>query len=71
MPVFTMQELQDMAVALLPTTGGMEFEAYKAKVYAELPDNGRDILSHLLRNGVVGKRVAVVDHKAVVTIFKK
>jgi len=54
-----MDELVVQAIALLPAVGqSVEFEAYKANLYAAIPDNGRDVFAHLIKKDLVGKKLS-------------
>ncbi len=54
-------ELQDMvssAVDLLPKKGEwVEFDEYKADLYAANPSKGRDVFAHLIRRDLVAKKL--------------
>lgn len=54
-----MDEMIGAALALLPPAGQtVEFEAYKQKLYAANPTNGRDVFAHLLKRDLVGKKIS-------------
>lgn len=54
-----MDELVVQALELLPPAGQtMEFDAYKAKLYAAIPDNGRDVFAHMIKRDLVGKKLS-------------
>jgi len=55
----TLDQMVDDAVALLPPTGQtIEFDAYKATLYAANPNNGRDLFSHMIRQNVISKKLS-------------
>jgi len=68
-----MDEMVGKAIELLPKSGTVEFNAYKAQLYAALPDNGRDVLAHMIKRGMIenqlgrdssGKVVVLLSRKA-------
>jgi len=47
------------ALALLPPVGqSVEFEAYKAKLYAANPEKGRDVFAHLIKKDLLDKKLS-------------
>lgn len=73
MPVNNLQDLVDAAVELLPPAGQeVEFDAYKAKLYAAYPDGGRDAFAHMIKKGVIAKKLmSGADGKPVVMLSRK
>jgi hypothetical protein len=61
------------AVALLPPAGEeVEFDTYKAKLYSEYPDGGRDSFAHMIKRDVVNKKLRKnADGKPVVMLSRK
>jgi len=45
------------ALTLLPIEGEIEFNAYKAQLYVEYPEQGRDAFQHLLKKNMVKSRL--------------
>lgn len=74
MPVNNLDDLVQAAVELLPPVGtNVEFNAYKAQLYAAYPDGGRDAFAHMIKKNVVdtkmsrdaaGKLVVMLSRKA-------
>lgn len=73
MPVNNLEDLVIAAVALLPPTGSkIEFDAYKAQLYAAYPDGGRDAFAHMIKKGIVNKELdRNNDGKLVVMLSRK
>jgi len=73
MAALNLDQMSEQAVELLPAVGQtMEFDAYKAKLYAQFPESGRDVFSHLIRNDIVAKKLARgADGKPVVLLSRK
>lgn len=58
MPVLNAQETIDAALELLPAAGTeVEFDQYKAQLYAAHPDAGRDAFATMLKTDQLKKRV--------------
>jgi len=51
----SLEQLVSYAIDLLPSTGTIEFNAYKAKLYAAQPDGGRDAFAHMIRANLINK----------------
>jgi len=69
-----LDDLVKYAIDLLPPTGQIEFNAYKAKLYAAQPDNGQeafrrmltaDLVNKSLEQDAAGKPVVMLSRKAV------
>ncbi len=44
------------AVALLPADGsGMVFDTYKQNLYAQMPEQGRDVFAHMIKADIINK----------------
>lgn len=69
----TLQESIDAAVNLLPPLGQeVEFNAYKAKLYAADPNNGRDAFAHMIKKEVIAKKLGSNEQgKPVVMLSRK
>jgi hypothetical protein len=52
-----MDELVAQAIALLPVSGKVEFNVYKAQLYAALPDYGRDVFASMIKRSLVQKEL--------------
>jgi hypothetical protein len=68
-----MDEVVKSAVALLPPVGqDIEFDEFKAKLYAAEPNNGRDAFALMLKNDLVNKTLKTVgDHQHRVMLSRK
>jgi len=55
----TMQEQIDEALELLPVEGEVDFEAYKAQLYAANPDNGKAVFTHIIKAKLFNRRLEV------------
>jgi hypothetical protein len=69
----TLDDSVKAAVDLLPAVGTeMEFDAYKAKLYAADPDNGRDAFAHMIKKEIVNKKLSRdASGKIVVMLSRK
>jgi len=45
------------ALTLLPAEGEVEFNDYKAQLYVEYPEQGRDAFQHMLKKDMFKKRL--------------
>lgn len=59
------------ALALMPETGELDSDAYKALVYTENPDSGKAVLTKILTNKLVSRRLEVKDGVATVYLSRK
>jgi len=67
-----MQELLAQAIELLPKTGEVQFDAYKASLNTAMPDKSKDVFTYLLKHNMLNKRVVVgEDHKVNVFLSRK
>lgn len=54
----TLDQIVSAGVELLPPAGTeIEFDAYKAKLYAAYPDGGRDAFAHMIKGELVTKKL--------------
>jgi hypothetical protein len=60
-----MNELVAKALALLPTSGEILFDAYKAQLNSAMPDKAKDVFTHILKHDLVGKVVKYDTNKQV------
>ena len=51
------QEQIDDALSLLPETGEIEFDAYKALLQEQNPDGAKDVFSTILKKKMLEKRL--------------
>jgi hypothetical protein len=66
-----MDELVSQAIELLPVTGTVEFNAYKATLYEALPDYGRDVFASMIKRGLVKKELGRDSSGAVVVLLSR
>ena len=66
-----MNDLLAQALALLPASGEVEFDAYKAQLFTAMPDNAKDVFTYALKNDLLNKRVEISNHVAKVYLSKK
>lgn len=71
MPPKEVQAQIEDALALLPATGEIEFDAYKAQLYIANPDGGKAVFTHILNAGKLNKRVKIEDGVPVVYLSRK
>jgi len=71
MPPKEVQAQIDEALELLPPTGEVEFEAYKAQLYTANPDGGKAVFTHLLLTGKLQKRLQVAGGAVTVFLSRK
>jgi hypothetical protein len=58
----TLDDAVQAALDLLPPAGTeVEFDAYKAQLYAVNPDNGRDAFAHILKRDLVNKQLVTTS----------
>jgi len=50
-----MEKLVSDALELLPKSGEVEFNAYKAQIQTAMPDKAKDVFTYILKNGLIGK----------------
>lgn len=68
----SLQEQIDGAVALLPPAGeSIEFDEFKSKLYAEYPDNGKDVFTYMLKNKLVKTTVTRQADKSMKTTLAR
>jgi len=60
------------ALDLLPPNGSkVEFNAYKAQLYAANESNGKDVFTHLLKKELIGRELGRdKDGKVIVNLFR-
>lgn len=68
-----MDEMLSEAVEMLPPVGKtVVFDDFKAQLYSANPNNGRDVFSYLIRQGLVQKRLSRnSDGQMVVLLSRK
>lgn len=71
MPPLALNDVVADALELLPVEGEIEFEAYKANLYAEYPEAGRDAFQHILKKDMVGKRLDTSTRPVTVYLRRK
>lgn len=52
-----MDELVAQALALLPSSGEVGFDAYKAQLNQAMPDKAKDVFTYVLKNNLLNKVV--------------
>lgn len=68
----SLDQMVTEAVAMLPASGqSVEFDTYKANLYAANPNNGRDVFSHLIRQGVVNKKLSRNSNGEMVVLLSR
>jgi hypothetical protein len=68
----TLQESIDAAVELLPPAGqSIEFDEFKAQLYAANPDGGRDAFAYMLKNKLVKTTVTRQADKSMRTTLER
>ena len=68
----SLQEQIDEAVAMLPPKGErVEFDTFKANLYAANPDGGRDAFAYMLKRGLVKTRVTRQADKSMLTTLER
>lgn len=66
------QEQVNQALALLPSDGSeVEFDAYKAALYAANPDGGKVTFTRILTNKLVNRRLTLANGGYAVWLSKK
>lgn len=73
MAVESLDQLVALAVDLLPPVGTqVEFDVYKAQLYAAHPDGGRDAFAHMIKRDVIKKVLGTnAEGKPVVMLSRK
>lgn len=72
MPATDLQSMVNEAVEMLPPAGEkVEFNAYKAQLYAANPDNGRDVFAHMIKREVVKKELGRNEENAIVVLLSR
>jgi hypothetical protein len=72
MPANDLQGMVNEAVDMLPPKGEkVEFNAYKAKLYAANPDNGQAVFSHMIKREVVNKELGRNEENAIVVLLSR
>ncbi len=59
------------ALELLPVSGEVEFDAYKAQLYAANPDGGKAAFQMMLKNQMVNKRLDLSTRPVTVHLSRK
>jgi hypothetical protein len=72
MPQNDMQSMVSDAIDLLPPAGQkVEFNAYKAQLYAANPNNGRDVFAHMIKRELVNKELGNNDENGIVVLLSR
>lgn len=68
-----MDEMLGDAIEMLPPAGKtIVFDDFKAQLYAANPNNGRDVFSYLIRQGLIQKKLSKnSDGQMVVLLSRK
>lgn len=64
------QQIAD-ALELLPVEGEVDFDAYKAQLYAQNPDNGKVVFTHMIKNKLFSRRLEVNAPDVLVYVSRK
>lgn len=68
----SMQEMVNSAVELLPKQGEwVEFDKYKADLYANNPSKGKDVFAHLIKRDLVAKKLDTNTSGQVVVLLSR
>ena len=73
MALQTLDQIVAAGVELLPPVGQeVEFDTYKAQLYAAYPDGGRDAFAHMIKRDVIKKMLGRnAEGKPVVMLSRK
>jgi len=73
MAVLTLDEVVKGGLDLLPAAGTkIEFDTFKAQLYAQYPDNGRDAFAHMIKRDLINKDMGRnAEGKLVVMLSRK
>lgn len=66
-----MNELVEQALALLPASGEVVFDTYKAQINNAMPNQAKDVFTHILKNQLVKTRVAYDANKKITVYVGK
>jgi hypothetical protein len=66
-----MDSLVAQALSLLPTSGDVVFDVYKAQINTAMPDKAKDVFTYILKNQLVKTRVAYDANKKIVVYLGK
>jgi hypothetical protein len=61
----------DQALSLLPATGEIEFDQYKANLYAQNPDGGKAVFTAIIKGKMANRRLDMSTGKPVVFLARK
>lgn len=70
MPKTIDQQMKE-ALDLLPVEGEVEFDTYKAQLYAANPDGGKEAFTNLLKNHALNRRVDFSTRPVTVYLARK
>lgn len=59
------------ALELLPASGEVEFDAYKAQLYAANPENGKAVLTHIVAKRLTDRRTDMQSRPVKVYVSRK
>lgn len=60
------------ALDLLPANNGeVEFDAYKAQLYSQLPNNGRDVFAHMIKRDLVQKKLSRDSNGKIIVLLSR
>jgi len=66
-----MDDLVKQALELLPASGTVVFDAYKAQLQTAMPDNAKDVFTHILKNNLLSKKVKYDNNKNIVVLLSR
>jgi len=61
----------EQALSLLPATGEVEFDQYKANLYAQNPDGGKAVFTAILKAKMLGRRLDMSTGQPIVYLSRK
>lgn len=63
-----MDNLVKDALEMLPKSGEVVFDVYKAQLQSAMPDKARDVFTHILKNDLLSK-VVKYDNDGKIAVF--
>lgn len=69
-PKAVQQQIEE-ALALLPETGEIEFDAYKALLQAQNPDGAKEVFTQILKKQMLARRLITRPLPATVMLSRK
>lgn len=66
-----MDELVQQALGMLPASGTVVFDVYKAQLQTAMPDKAKDVFTHILKNNLLSKKVKYDENKNIVVLLSR